>query len=926
MVTSPPLWHEGPGVVRSSTSARLLAIVSEGARVCGRLSSAFLIFLEIIGLRQPYEAVQEAQLARLKLRHTELRKLLSANDSFLVTMAELEAARVEHRPFDTAWVKRMYVRAVADVGRMVDSLDAISGGRHLGLRAAYDRVAAELSAAMEDAGASGAEALVLDLSEIRGVHGDLSGGKMACLGEVRNSVGLPTPDGFVVTTAGYHLVVQGEPALADLADAGGAASATFPTAASIKWREHLLRAPIPDSLAEAILSAYDHLESRLGIRPKMAVRSSALGEDGRRSFAGQFLTVLNVDRSGLIDAYRRVQASLHGPEAAHYRRLHGLGEDTAAMAVGFVAMVEARAAGIVYSREPDRPGSGRVLIQAVHGLGVTLADGGSWAETILVSRDDGGGSLVRGTVSQGTRVVCALDGGTREEDVPEEGSSEACLSDEEARTLAHWALILEAHFGCPQDVEWARDIDRRLWVLQARRLRLASSGDRERRPVANAAVLIQGGETACPGAATGPAVRMDPEGDLETFPAGGILVARRSSPRFGCLMSKAAAIVSDAGSVTGHMASLAREFGVPTLLNLKTATRDIPAGALVTVDAAAGLVYAGAVAVPPAAKPGRLYDTDSGPGLAPTGAHRLLERVVQLLAPLELVDPGSSSFTADRCRTLHDLARFVHESSYAEMFRLGEKLGDMRGCSHVLDAFLPVDIHIIDLGGGIVGPVRGRKVKLSQITSPPLSHLLQGMLDERLPRFGPRPIDLKGLASVMLGHALTSPEEDQTFRDPCYAMVSDAYLNYAARVGYHFSVVDTYCSPTPNRNYITFRFTGGAADRTRRDRRARAVAGILRESGFSVEVKSDLVSARLAKADWEESMRQLEMLGRLLQFFRQMDAAMTKESSVDQLQQAFLRGDLDLTGNAGRGSARQPGRDGNGAPDPSGPQEDEDES
>ncbi len=119
-------------------------------------------------------------------------------------------------------------------------------------------------------------------------------------------------------------------------------------------------------------------------------------------------------------------------------------------------------------------------------------------------------------------------------------------------------------------------------------------------------------------------------------------------------------------------------------------------------------------------------------------------------------------------------------------------------------------------------------------------------------------------------------------------------MNYTARVGYHFSVVDAYCGLTQDKNYISFLFHGGAADYVRRTRRALTLAGILKEYAFSVEIKHDLVRARLSKGTREETVKQLEMLGSLLQFFRQMDAAMSTDDAVDLFKNAFLRGDYGL--------------------------------
>jgi pyruvate,water dikinase len=175
-----------------------------------------------------------------------------------------------------------------------------------------------------------------------------------------------------------------------------------------------------------------------------------------------------------------------------------------------------------------------------------------------------------------------------------------------------------------------------------------------------------------------------------------------------------------------------------------------------------------------------------------------------------------------------------------------------------------------------------------------MSALLTGMLHEKIPRFGPRLMNLSGLLSVMMRHGTTGHEADGTFGNPCYAIISDNYMNFTARVGYHFSVVDTYCGLTQNKNYISLLFHGGAADKVRRARRVRSMAEILREYGFAVELRGELVNARLSKGTQEETIKQLEMLGSLLQFFRQMDAAMANDDAVFLFRDAFLRGDYGL--------------------------------
>ncbi len=860
-------------------------------------------FLEIIGLREAHQIENEEQLSRFRLYHTEFRKLLSANNSFLETTADLERKALGREFFDRAYVRRKAVRAVTDVHRMVDGLNAITGDRYAGLTGPFDSITRSLTTMMGSGTGSDDEELVLGLDVIRSSHADVVGGKMANLGELRNRLGLPVPEGFATTTAAFRLLLEEGGILSAVQDdLMGALSTTDVVAVSETVRRRIMDVSVPPRLEAAILDAYDRLAERLDGSRRLAVRSSALGEDGERSFAGQFLTVLNVSRDGLLDAYLRVVASLHSPEAIHYRMLQGMPNETAQMAVGFIAMVDAAASGIMFSVDPARGRKGEVLIHVLRGLGLRLADGSSSAERIQVEAGaaDRGEAIRRISIRQTERVVLGSDGALVEEPVSAEEAAEQCLTDERAGLLARWARQLESHFGRPQDIEWALDPQGNLLLLQSRPLVVSSRQTFAQEPVPGFPVLLKGGEVACPGIGAGPAFHVDDDGNMDAFPRGAILVTRRPSPKFVRIMDKASAIVTDAGSTTGHMASLAREFRIPTLLGTQSATRVLRDGLLITVDAGSGFVYEGEVPDLRSVKPEIAEALEAARRPEDSPELRFLQEALKMIAPLHLTDPRSPEFTPENCRTLHDVTRYVHEKSYEEMFRMGEKLGDFRSASFYLEAFLPMELYIVDLGGGLKTHPTGRRVRPDQVASVPLSALLRGMLDQRIQRFGPKPMDLGGFLSIMMRHALTSPEQERTFRDPCYAIISDRYLNFTARVGYHFGVVDSHCGHTPNKNYISFHFKGGAADMVRRRRRVHAIAGILREQGFSLWLKDDIMNARFGKATRDETSAKLEMLGRLMQFFRQMDVAMNSDDSIAFFMDAFLNGKYDLIAREGR--------------------------
>ncbi|MGE5256970.1 MAG: hypothetical protein ACM3KE_09880, partial [Hyphomicrobiales bacterium] len=119
-------------------------------------------------------------------------------------------------------------------------------------------------------------------------------------------------------------------------------------------------------------------------------------------------------------------------------------------------------------------------------------------------------------------------------------------------------------------------------------------------------------------------------------------------------------------------------------------------------------------------------------------------------------------------------------------------------------------------------------------------------------------------------------------------------LNFSSRVGYHYSVLDCYCGKTPAKNYINFQFKGGAADDTRRNRRARMIEKVLGSLGFLVETTGDTVRARMAKQDESYLQEKIDILGRLLIYTRQMDMMMHTETHVAQLTQCFLQGNYGL--------------------------------
>ncbi|HML55744.1 MAG TPA: PEP/pyruvate-binding domain-containing protein [Solidesulfovibrio magneticus] len=834
----------------------------------------------------PVDRDQSAAVFREK--YNRFQSLLESNTELLKICSEIEEMLRGRTVFGMAFIRSRTSRAIFHAIRMIKSYEGLSGRPQPTLIALVERLSAEIKALIETRVNPARGRLVLDLGEITAEMVDQAGGKCANLGEIAGRVGLPVPPGFAVTTAAFQAFFEEAGLYETIASIrlGIAPDDPASMAASAEdIQAAILRAPLPQAVAREIDAAAARLEQTLGPGMRLAVRSSAIGEDGELSFAGQYLTMLNVSRDRLAASYKFVLASLFTPRAMSYRLLKGIPDDDVAMAAACLALIPSKAAGVLYTRLPEAPGRDELLINAVWGLGPYAVDGVITPDAYHLDRHSLEPTATE-IADKPRMLVASPTGGLTDVPVAEELRRLPCLTPEQAQTLAGWGMALERHFGLPQDMEWALAEDGSLVVLQSRQLTaLTEAGAEAAPPVAGYEVALSGGQTACVGAACGPVRLVGRDEDLDDFPDGGVLVAPHSSPGFMVAMKRAAAIVADHGSVTGHMASLSREFGVPTLLGLGEATKVLADGEIVTVDATGCRIYRGRVE--------SLLDTaaEAPAFMAGTQVHAILAEAAKRVVPLTLLNPKAPEFRPESCTSLHDVTRLLHEWSYGCMFAVSDLVAGQGGGTYILDATTGLDLHIIDLGGGIKPEAAGKtRVRPDDIASKPFAALLTGLvLSEQAKAL--RPVNLGGFLSVMSEQLIAQPKAGaDRFGEKSYAIISDKYLNFSSRVGYHYGVLDCYCGHTVNKNYITFSFSGGAADDVKRTRRATAIGRILAELGFAVETVSDRVSGRFQKFSREVIAEQLGHMGRLLQFTRQTDMLMVSDASMDAMVACFLSG------------------------------------
>ena len=729
---------------------------------------------------------------------------------------------------------------------------------------------------------------VLGLAGINDTFADAVGNKAYKLSMVAQLPQTAVPPGIVVTVMGFRKYLAYNNLFDEiatlLASCRGGGRGLEPVCQKI--RILILGGEIPPDLRQEILQGTQQICPGSPESGLFSVRSSAVGEDGERSFAGLHDTLLNVPFRDLLSGYKQILASLYNPAALEYRIKLQIPFEDMAMAVLYQQMVPGRVSGVIYSIDPNAPHENTCLVTATRGLGIGVVEGSAVADTFRLSRDPP--FPVLGVRLGGVQTGSQQPRSEEITGVPAGQGPQPCLEAETASSLVETAMILERFFKRPQDIEWTIDDDGRVWILQARPLGLARSSRARSPELKNLlqhypVVLKDLGTVAYRGIGAG-RVWLAREGTgLEDFPTGAVLVSRYSLPVLARAIPRASAVITDVGSPTGHMATVAREFRIPTIVDTGSATEILSNGQLVTVDAERNVVYEGRI------KELLHHQLLERASFETTYEFQLLRRMLKRIAPLTLVDPEDSNFTPAGCRTLHDVLRFIHEKAINALVAIAQDPGTLlkRG-GRRLKADLPLNLILIDIGGGLqTGLGKVDWVEPRHIKSEPMRALWAGMDAPEVWNTDPIAADFKGLISsltrtqamALSGHVLTGMN---------VAVLSANYLNLTLRVGYHFTVVDASLTPFTEKNSIFFRFIGGATDITRRSRRAVLLGSILEEFGFKVEKKGDLVIARAVNGTEEQTRAHLRIIGRLIGFLRQLDILMKDDSAVDHYFNRFM--------------------------------------
>jgi len=398
---------------------------------------------------------------------------------------------------------------------------------------------------------------------------------------VLGRAGLPIPDGFCLDAAAYHAQVAALGLRDNARNVFGSTDRPAARRAALYMKLGLMDQPIIPEILDPLLAAWRDLNARTGALT--CVRSSALVEDRfGSSFAGQFESFIGLEtESDFITAVRSCWAALWMTRALRYMATHDIDAAETAMAVLVQPLISAIASGGGLSKTAE----GDMLMSATWGLGSAIAQGEVTPDRYVVSVEGKILEIVAGRKDH--TVGCAHH---RAEPATKLVSktliNKPCLDRKQILELSGLLRRAEDLMGMAVEIEWAMDSGG-FKLVQSRPLHMEAA--REPDPVWLHHPRLNG-HPAGIGWSEGPARVVNCECELERVGPGDILVTKVAGPALSQILPNVAGVVAERGGSTSHLASLARERGIPMVLGVYDATQRIPDGARISVDGVAGVV------------------------------------------------------------------------------------------------------------------------------------------------------------------------------------------------------------------------------------------------------------------------------------------------------------------------------------------------
>ena len=429
------------------------------------------------------------------------------------------------------------------------------------------------------------------------------GGKNASLGEMYHHLrpqGVNLPNGVATTAEAYRYFLESaglSEGIRQTLEGLDVSNVHDLAARGAAIRDMIVKAHLPQDFEEEIKRGYLELCQKCGHNGDMvvAIRSSATAEDlPNASFAGQQATFLNIKgQNEVVQSVKECIASLFTDRAIVYRVTNGFDHMKVALSVGIQQMVAVRSecAGVLFTIDTESGFKNAVVVSSIYGLGENIVQGHVSPDEFIVFKPTMA-ILKRHLGTKKMKMIPSAGNRTKNLAVSVHDQNRFSINDDQVKTLAHWGMLIEQHYGHPMDIEWALDEDdKQLYIVQARAETVQSRKDtniiEEYRLTQEGHVIVTGTSVGSK-IGSGRASKIMSVKDIDDFKEGDVLVTEMTDPDWVPIMKIASAIVTDKGGRTCHAAIVSRELGIPCVVGTGNSSELIHDGQELTVSCGGG--------------------------------------------------------------------------------------------------------------------------------------------------------------------------------------------------------------------------------------------------------------------------------------------------------------------------------------------------
>jgi pyruvate,water dikinase len=794
---------------------------------------------------------QEGSLVRF--RAETLRNLADKSTKSLKILSDLKADLNHSKRFSSR-IKRPVRRVIEETLLMSEELNLITNNRHQDLYNVIFRIKKGTEGLFNDE---------QDLSIPVGVslENELASDPLVCGGKASGLAGL-LPEfksnltrSFVITSAGYKLFTEqndpGEKIRLLLEEELDLKDYTLAETRASRIRDYIEKAEVPAEIRKEISDFAEKIDPSKSA--KWAVRASFVDENGNHNFAGQFENFVDVEYLELETAYKKVISGRFSAKALMYRAMSGYREIKTPMAVLFTVMAPLRLKGTIETIDVNSPEKKSVV--------VNYQTGDPKKTVSVYFHADKDQNLYFSKIT---------------------GDSYDDLEKSELiQEAAEMAWKARNRLGFDLSLEWGIDENKKIVFLQCSKININKNESVLSVSDLDSPLITTGGKTLFPGKAEGNIVFLESVKDIGQVTKGCAVLIKKPEEFLIPVLPIVSAVIIVEADPLDPVLSLIKELSIPCIYQLGAEAEKLLDKNIVSIDATGRKIFNGV----------------KWPNLRESVLARINTRtkikgessLYDYILKLNLKNPDSPTFKAKLCGSVCDILWYIQEKSSSAIFEFCDSYKKNNGLnSYRIKTDLPLNLQVIELDSSSFGAA-GRKNFPENINSKPFKALWNGISDKRLfwpKRWGKKMADMPSEFSEIVLGGNKGPRRKN---DLNYIMLSKDYINFNARISFHYVMIDSAAGPGVENNHIHFRFRDGGGSYESRKLCACFLEMVLQHEGFGVERKEDIVNAWYRFYPEEDTLAKLEMTGRLVVCARELDAVLRNDTDARLYCDYFLK-------------------------------------